>query len=181
LQREQIAGSITIREVYSHWSPSIAASGIIARLVEGLPREYLIGIKTIVLTDAAGLNHEGRRAKTRARGRKVLIRVCRGLYHEEHKGESAWIELFVDNIVRYWFVTLLKIPLFADIAFGEILFHEIGHHIHKTQAPEFREREDVAEDWEGRLRKIYFRKRYWYLAPVAYIFYPLFWLKRKLA
>jgi hypothetical protein len=45
---------------------------------------------------------------------------------------------------------------------GEVLFHEIGHHIHYTQAPEFREREDVAEDWKKRLSKIYFRKRYWY-------------------
>ena len=64
--------------------------------------------------------------------------------------------------------------------FSEVLFHEIGHHIHKTQAPEFKEREDVAESWEKRLCKIYFRKRYWYLTPIAYVLYPLFWLKKKL-
>lgn len=152
-----------------------------ARLLEGLPANYLDGIKTVVLTDAAGLNHEERRAKTWTRGKKVPIRECRGLYHEPHEGELAWIELFVDNIASRWPVGLLKIPVFADMAVSHVLFHEIGHHLHKIQAPEFREREDVAEDWEKRLQKIYFRKQYWYLTPVAYIFYPLFWLKKKLA
>jgi hypothetical protein len=64
---------------------------------------------------------------------------------------------------------------------GEVLFHEIGHHIHYTQAPEFREREDVAEDWKKRLSKIYFRKRYWYFLPIAYMLYPFSWLIKKVS
>jgi hypothetical protein len=156
-------------------------SKIVARLIDGLPAEYLVGIKTVLLTDAAGLNHEGRRAKTWARGKKVPIRQCRGLYHQASKGESAWIELFVDNIVMNSPSGFLRVPLLADMEFSEVLFHEIGHHIHKTRAPEFKEREDVAEVWEKRLRRIYISKRYWYLTPIAYVLYPLFWLKKKLA
>jgi hypothetical protein len=180
-QSELIVRSAIIRETYSRWSPPIAVGKIVARLIESLPDEYLAGIKTVVLTDAAGLNYEGRRAKTWTRGRKVLIRKCRGLYHEAHAGETAWIELFVDNIVMHWSLWFLKIPLFADMAFGEVLFHEIGHHMHRTRAPEFREREDVAESWRKRLSRVFFRSRYWYLIPVAYLLRPMFWLKEKLA
>jgi len=67
------------------------------------------------------------------------------------------------------------------MAFGEVLFHEIGHHMHRTRAPEFKEREDVADSWEKRLSRVFFRKRYWYLMPVVYLLWPLFWLKNKLA
>jgi hypothetical protein len=179
-QHELIVGPITIREIYSRWSPPIDASKTVARLIEGLPSQYLVGIRTIVLTDAAGLNHEERRAKTWTRGKKVPIRQCRGLYHHASNMESAWIELFVDNIVISYPSGLLRIPLLADMEFSEVLFHEIGHHIHKTQAPEFKEPEDVAEAWEKRLRKIYFRRRYRYLILMAYVLYPLFWLKKKL-
>src|SRR5262249_23134580 len=54
-----------------------------------------------------------------------------------------------------------------DFAFGSPLFHEIGHHVHRTQAPEFRDREDVADRWRDRLLIPYFRRRYWYLVPLV--------------
>jgi len=76
---------------------------------------------------------------------------------------------------------MLKAPYFADNALGEVLFHEIGHHIHTTQAPEFKECEDVAEKWRKRLTRIYFRKRYWYLLPIAYMLYPLSWLIKRVS
>lgn len=59
-------------------------------------------------------------------------------------------------------------PFLRDLFFAPTLFHEIGHHIHKTARPEFREREDVAEDWEGKLSRRYFWRRYWYLMPIIY-------------
>jgi hypothetical protein len=42
---------------------------------------------------------------------------------------------------------------------GTVLFHEIGHHIHYTLRPEYREREDVADDWGVKLRRNWFKVR----------------------
>lgn len=103
------------------------------------------------------------------------------MYNQASKDAPAWIEIFVDNCTRSLPRSSLRVPVFADMVLGEVLFHEIGHHIHYTQAPEFREREDVAEDWKKRLSKIYFRKRYWYFLPIAYMLYPFSWLIKKVS
>src|SRR5206468_1742291 len=46
---------------------------------------------------------------------------------------------------------------------ADVLFHEIGHHIHHTARPEYREPEDVADAWMVRLRQNYYdgRHRWW--------------------
>jgi len=165
--------NITIREAYKDYTPPVPAAEIVDRLLSGLPPKRLIGLKTVVLTNAAGLSHDERRAKTWSRKRKVRIRECRGLYHQEWKNEPAWIELFVDSILQIWPRATLRIPLLRDLAFSDVLFHELGHHIHKTQAPEYKEREDVAEDWERRLDRYYYRRKYWYLAPLFLVLWVI--------
>jgi hypothetical protein len=62
--------------------------------------------------------------------------------------------------------------LFRDMMIGEVLVHELGHHVHSTRLPEFREREDAAEEWGRRLINEYMRRRYWYLARLAWIARP---------
>jgi hypothetical protein len=52
--------------------------------------------------------------------------------------------------------------------FAKVLFHEIGHHVHRTVSPEFREKEDVADDWGKKLTQNYFRKHYWYVPELAW-------------
>jgi hypothetical protein len=47
-----------------------------------------------------------------------------------------------------------------------VLFHEIGHHIHRTIRPEHTEKEDVADKWAGKLNANFIRKQYWYAMPV---------------
>lgn len=42
---------------------------------------------------------------------------------------------------------LVWIPLLREISIGEVLYHELGHHIHACARPEHREKEDVADDW----------------------------------
>ena len=56
---------------------------------------------------------------------------------------------------------------------GDVLYHEVGHHIHKSSEPEYREREDVADFWRKKLIGIYFRKQYWYLRPLTIVLKPL--------
>jgi len=61
---------------------------------------------------------------------------------------------------------MLWIPFLRNIAFGHVLFHEIGHHIHETIRPQHDEKEDVADTWAGKLNANFIRKRYWYALPV---------------
>jgi hypothetical protein len=180
---KETSHSVIIREAYKTSRPSFAAAQASRRLLGGIPPKYLVGLKTIVLTDATGLSHEKKRWKSWYRGRKVLIRESRGLYHHASQGTAAWIEIFLDNTTKHFPQSFLKIPIFADIVLGEVLFHEIGHHIHETQSPEFRERENVADQWKRRLSRLYFDRAYWYLIPIVYLFYPVIklrqWWRRK--
>ncbi|SRR6266404_1861483 len=157
---------IQIVEAYGDWRPPISAKRAVSRLLESIPDRYLAGLGVVVLSRAGGLSHGRRRAKTGRRKRKVRIASALGLYHQAWRGQAAAIELFVDNIMDTRLSVLLRIPIFGDFAIGRALFHEVGHHIHKTQAPEFREREDVAEVWSERLYRAYFQRRYWYLMPM---------------
>jgi hypothetical protein len=81
-------------------------------------------------------------------------------------GCSSWIELRVDKIVEGLKGTPRWLPVAREIAFGHVLFHELGHHIHKTIRPEHSEKEDVADTWAGKLNAHFVRKKYWYAMPV---------------
>jgi hypothetical protein len=111
------------------------------------------------------LNRDRRRQTTLSRKRKVKINKCSGLYHGKWKNEPAAIELFVDNIINNATIAYFKYPFSKEMEFGDVLFHELGHHIHATISPEHNEQEDVAEKWRKRLNREYFRKRFWYLKP----------------
>ncbi len=161
---------VEIVESYRDWSPPIDVSGVVSRLLTGSAARYQIGLATVVLTNASGLSHDRRRQKTWSRGRKVPIAKSRGLYHQEWHGDPAWVEVFVDNTLKGIPLWLLRLPILQDAVVADVLFHEIGHHLHATQAPEHREREDVAERWERRLWRQYARRQYWYLLP---LFYPI--------
>ncbi len=159
---------VIIQNAYRDFIPTINARRAVGRLLSGIPDKYLSGLKAIVLTSAEGLSHNRRRHKTLSRKRKVLIRESRGLYHQKWQNEPAWIEVFVDNVCQGWPSWLLRIPFFRDLAFADVVFHELGHHIQKTQVPEFKEREDVADKWSKRLSRHYFWGRYWYLMPLLF-------------
>jgi hypothetical protein len=60
-----------------------------------------------------------------------------------------------------------RVSVLRNISFAKVLYHEIGHHIHKTSRPEFHEREDVADSWKHKLVRRFARKHYWYLRPLA--------------
>src|ERR1017187_3717724 len=118
--------SVIVRESYGSAPPSFDAGLVVRRLLDSIPSKYLVGLKTVVLTDTAALNHAERRAKTQSRGKKVRIQNCRGMYIQGSKNAPAWIEMFVDNCIRDYTRRMLKAPYFADNALGEVLFHEIG-------------------------------------------------------
>lgn len=113
-----------------------------------------------MLTNASGFSRKRRRSVTKSRKRKVKLSTARGVYHPAWKGKRPWIEIFVDNTLKPWEKGLwLMLPFIREMDLRDVLFHEIGHHIHFTARPEYREREDVADVWKVRLERNYRRQR----------------------
>ncbi|MDR3739031.1 MAG: hypothetical protein P4L40_08415 [Terracidiphilus sp.] len=136
----------------------------VEKMLASVPPKYLNGLSEVVLTNTAGLPRKLRRSVTKSRGRKVRIVEARGLYHQAWHGKPAWIEIFVDNALGPppggWLRWLWLRGLFREGGLSEVVFHEIGHHIHATVRPEHREKEDVADVWKLRLVRNYFRQRH---------------------
>jgi len=87
-----------------------------------------------------------------------------GRYHPKWNGKPPWIEVRVDKTLENYPQILLWIPLFRDLCLGMVFYHELGHHIHYVIRPEYKEKEDVADDWQTKLMRNFVRKNYWYLA-----------------
>jgi hypothetical protein len=159
---------------FSGYEPPFNPAPIVQRMVESVPERYLLGLSEVVLTNASGLSRTRRRSVTKSRRRKVSVRDAGGLYHPAFNGKRAWIEIFVDNALRGWETGWwLRIPLIREGKIGDVLFHEIGHHIHFTCHPEYREREDVADVWKVRLQRQYIRHRFRWIATFGRLIRPL--------
>lgn len=160
---------VRIVEAYKDFVPPSRLPSAVRRMLAVLPAKYLGGLGSVVLTNLAFLNHDRRRKKTRSRGRKVPVRGVRGLYHRRWRGEPAWIEIFVDATFSHVPASMLWIPLVRDFELGEVLFHELGHHVHLTKKRVYRETEDVAEAWRRTFNRSFLRRRYWVLLPLAVV------------
>ncbi|MFZ0733635.1 MAG: hypothetical protein WAM79_15030 [Candidatus Sulfotelmatobacter sp.] len=172
LERE----AVEIKEAYRDYKPPIPAAKIVHDLLQFVPAKYLIGLDCVVLSNLSGQPRRKRLGKTTSRGRRVAQLRVAGLYHQRWKGQPPWIELYMDQILRRFPRWALWIPLINRLAIGRTLYHEVGHHIHYTVRPEYREEEDVADDWGKRLSRRFLRRRYFYLVPIAKII-SLFWRK----
>ena len=147
----------------------------VAELLASVPPANLAGLGQVVLTNSAALTGSRRRQWTRRLGRKVRHSDAAGLYHRSWKGQRAWIELFVDQVIAGLPAVLLTIGIVRSMLFGKVLFHEIGHHIHEVMRPEHREREHVADEWASRLGRAHIRRRH----PVArLVLRPVVWVVR---
>ncbi len=153
-------------ESFTKFQPNVNYSAVVARLLTTVPDQYLTGLDSIVVCDLAGQTRKHRTGTLPSRGRKVRRDRVAGLYHSAYSGNRAWVQLFADNISlppRY----LHWVPLVLDFYIGDVLYHELGHHVH-TLRPEHREKEDVAEAWQRRFLIRHLKHRYWYA-------YPFFW------
>jgi hypothetical protein len=92
--------------------------------------------------------------------------------------------LLVDKIFLGCPKYFLHVPYFRTYLMAEVLYHEIGHHIHRTKKRDHRDKEFVADEWGDKLLQSFMKERYWYIPFVAAPFMPLLapfvgWLKRK--
>lgn len=155
---------VKVREAYRDYTPSVDAAVVVRQLLDTVPEKYLRGLDCVLLTNEAGLPRRDRIGRVWSRKRKFDKSRVLGRYHGQTRNHSAYIELRVDKIVR-WIDNVPAAFLFRKVLFGHILFHEIGHHIHRTIRPEYKEKEDVADNWVGKLNVNFVRQKYWYAVP----------------
>jgi hypothetical protein len=158
--------TVEVKERYRDYIPPLDASVIVQELLRTVPDKYLMGLDCVVLTNTAGLPRRERVGKVWSRKRKFDKSSVLGRYHGRSGNSSPYIELRVDRIILGLEGLPSRIPILRDLVFGHVLFHEIGHHIHRTIRPEHDEREDVADKWAGKLNGNFVRKKYWYALPV---------------
>jgi hypothetical protein len=147
---------VSVVEQYRNYAPPPDAALRVRRLLRYVPDEYLAGLKAVVLTNSAS-SREMRRGRTWTRGHKVSLAECGGFYREQQ------VTLLIDNLWRRAPASGLLRSFCIEQALAEVLYHEIGHHIHYCGHPTHREREDVADEWGKRLLGRYLRRRFWYL------------------
>ena len=172
----------TITASFSEYKPPFAVVPVVQRLLDSVPPRYLAGLEEIVLTNTANFSRSRRRSVTKSRKRKVRQADALGLYHQAWQGKRAWIEIFVENVLAPSEGTWrLRFRLVRELLIGNVLFHEIGHHIHYTSHPEFREKENVADNWNTKLRRNYYRRKRPVLGAVLRLVRPFVrWFSRKL-
>jgi hypothetical protein len=142
-------------EDYRGYTPPFDVKADVEKMVASVPTKFLVGLKEIILTNTAGLPRKIRRGVTKSRKKKVKMIEARGLYHPAWNNRPAWIEIFVDNALSGWHKGNFWWLLPRDLNLADVVFHEIGHHIHFAVRPEHREREDVADVWKLRLTRNY--------------------------
>jgi hypothetical protein len=158
-----------IVENYRDFEPPANFRRSLDELLDAVPTKYLVGLKTILLTNRTALTRDQRRQKTWSRNRKIRLADARGWYQGASRSSPASICLYVDNILQSEQPWMRRVPLLRYEALGTVLYHEIGHHIHAVHKPIFAGKENVAEDWSRKLFVRFLRLRYWYLKP---LFYP---------
>jgi hypothetical protein len=135
-----------IIEAFHGYNPPFDVAKMVRRMLPDVPPQYLHGLNSIVLTNTAALSHQERESKAHGRGRRVRLGEARGYYSQAWKGEPARITILVDNFEKRFGRSWLRIGIVRDLDFSELLFHELGHHIHRMQRPEYEGRENVADN-----------------------------------
>ena len=159
--------SIEVREFYNNYMPPRYVLRLVARLLSRVPAKYTKGLDCVVLTNQSGAPRRDRIGKIKSRKRRQSRKGVFGLYHSFRPSKPPWIELYVGNIVQEISYHPL-VPFGRTACFGMVLFHEIGHHVHATVRPEFREKEDVADGWGKKLLQHYVFQHYWYVPKPAW-------------
>ena len=163
-----------MREFYTDYTPPRGVSKTLRRILDRVPQQYLQGLDCVVLTNMSGQPRRLRLGKIRARKRRVPRSRVLGLYHGAHRGKLPWIEIYVDQIAERYKSCCMWVPLMREVFYGDVLLHEIGHHIHATVAPEHADKEEVAERWRKDLfRSAHLKRGWFYRRSMKYFVVPV--------
>jgi len=167
--------TIEIIENYGEWVPPSYVRGTVEALLKSVPEKHLAGLESVILTTTTtAANRSFRRKKVKHRGRMRSKVEANGSYQPAWPGHAAFIRLYVNNILAPYPPAASRASLISKLLLAETLFHEIGHHIHLTKALEFRNREDVADEWADRLTRQYFGRKYWLVVRLTRLIVRLY-------
>jgi hypothetical protein len=166
-----------VTEDYKGYNPPAGTRKTVEELLESVPKDQLASLERVLLTNADALTGRRKKGWSWYRGRKVRHRSeVAGLYHHATRTEAAWVEVFVDKAYGDTPSWALRLPFVRSVTMGSVLYHELGHHIHATQSPEYREREAVADAWKHKLSRLHVRRRH---AVLGLLFHPVAWLRGR--
>ncbi len=150
----------TIVESYRDFEPPEDFRQTVETLLKYVPGKYLVGLKTIVLTNRAALGRDRRREKMWSGNRKMRVADALGSYSRQGRSSPASVWLYVDNMLSADSPWWNRGPLIRYLGVSEVLYHEIGHHIHSVHKPVYDGRENVAENWTRKLQEDFFREHF---------------------
>lgn len=153
--------TVPIHEDFENYTPPRWFRRRVERLLAPLEVGHTNGLAAIVLTNGAVADNRKSRRPMRRRRKGLAI----GRYHPASRGRQPWIELIVDRIVGQMPHLVQLVPFVQDLIVANVLYHEIGHHLHETVGSAARGGEASAEAWRKRLFRLYFRNRHRYLRP----------------
>jgi hypothetical protein len=172
---EETKSAPRIVVAFQDYIPPFDAEKTILRMLLTVPPKYLWGLHAIVITNVRSLSRKERDQRTRGRDRRIALGQALGYYTQAWKGEPARITLLLDNLEKQWGRSWLRFGFTRDTILSDLLFHELGHHIHRLHIPEYEGRENVADKWSKKLRGKFLRHQYWYVMPLIY---PFVWITR---
>jgi len=124
-----------IVENYHDFEPPRQVRPIVEELLRAAPSQYLIGLKTILLTNQSALTRDQRRQKVSGRKGKSNLANARGAYYEATNSNHAYVLVLVDNCLKSWPTWAVRVPFLGSSVLSEVVYHEIGHHIHAVHRP----------------------------------------------
>lgn len=162
-----MSSRVKIVAQYHNYTPPVDVYRSVRVLLKYVPAEHLAGLRLIVLTNSEEVGKQIR-GKIFSDKDRVRPADCTGLYS---KGR---VLLLVDQILAQYPEAFFLVPPFKTFVIAEVLYHEIGHHIHRLQQPGYRAgKETVADEWKETLLQRFLLQRYWYLAKLIQILRPI--------
>ena len=162
-----MSSKVRIVAQYHNYTPPVDVYRSVRVLLKYVPAEHMAGLKLIVLMNSEEV---GRRIRGKIFSDKYRVRPsdCSGLY------STGRVILLVDRILAQYPEAFYLVPPFKTFVIAEVLYHEIGHHIHRLQQPGYRAgKETVADEWKEKLLQRFLLQRYWYLAKLVQILRPM--------
>jgi hypothetical protein len=173
-----LSSNVKIVAQYRDYAPPVEIYRCLRILLQNVPKEHLAGLYKITLTNSECLR-ESYQGKLQLGKRRIRPADCRGLYQRGH------ILLLVDQIFMDCSELFLLFPPIKTYLLGEVLYHEIGHHIHRLQEPGYRaDKEAFADEWKDKLLRSFISKRYWYFSvvsiPYQHLIHPIVaWFRKR--
>jgi hypothetical protein len=153
--------TVKVVEAWASFEPPVNLRRAVERLLSHVPAMYVAGLDRVVLRDSATLTSKEKQKRKSRKGKALL-----GTYYHGTSSSKAYIDLFVDEISHHWYVWMLRVPLLRDLLLAKVLFHELGHHVHRRIVPGHGDAELAAEKWRRELTRQVLGRRYWYLLPL---------------